>query len=48
MFLLAIAGFIICCIVESIKDSIDAYDYNKKGGFYANDACLKPKNENKK
>lgn len=48
MLLLAIAGFIICCIVESIKDSIDAYNYNKNGGFYAKYPCCKPKNENKK
>ena len=48
MLLLAIAGFIICCIVESIKDSIDAYNYNKNGGFYGKYPCCKPKNENKK
>ena len=48
MLLLAIAGFIICCIVESIKDSIDAYNYNKNGGFYGKYHCCKPKNENKK
>lgn len=48
MFLLAIAIFIICCIVESIKDRIDAYNYNKDGGFYAKYPCCKPKNENKK
>ena len=48
MLLLAIAGFIICCIVEGISDSIDAYNYNKKGSFYAKYPCFKPKNENKK
>ena len=48
MFLLAIAIFIICCIVESIKDRIDAYNYNKDGGFYAKYPCCKPKSENKK
>ena len=48
MFLLAIAIFIICCIVEEISDSIDAYNYNKNGGSYAKYPCCKPKNENKK
>ena len=48
MFLLAIAGFIICCIFESIKDRIDAYNYNKKGGFYGKYPCCKPKDGNKK
>ena len=48
MLLLAIAGFIICCIVEEISDSIDAYKYEKNGGFYAKYPCCKPKNENKK
>lgn len=48
MLLLAIAGFIICCIVEEISDSIDAYKYEKNGGFYAKYPCFKPKNENKK
>lgn len=43
MLLLAIAGFIICCIVEEISDSIDAYNYNKNGGFYAKYSCFKPK-----
>ena len=48
MFLLAIAIFIICCIVESIKDRIDAYNYNKNGGFYGKYPCCKPKDKNKK
>ena len=48
MFLLAIAIFIICCIVESIKDRIDAYNYNKNGGFYGKYPCFKPKGGNKK
>ena len=48
MFLLAIAGFIICCIFESIKDRIDAYKYEKNGGFYGKYPCCKPKDENKK
>ena len=48
MFLLAIAIFIVCCIVESIKDRIDAYNYNKNGGFYGKYPCCKPKDENKK
>ena len=48
LLVIIILGFIICCIVESIKDSIDAYNYNKKGGFYAKYPCCKPKNENKK
>lgn len=48
MFLLVIAGFIICCIFESIKDRIDAYKYNKNGGFYAKYPCFKSKGGNKK
>ena len=48
MFLLAIAIFVICCIVESIKDRIDAYKYEKNGGFYGKYPCFKPKDENKK
>ena len=48
MFLLAIAGFIICCIFESIKDRIDAYKYEKNGGFYGKYPCFKPKDGNKK
>ena len=48
MFLLAIAIFIICCIVESIKDRIDAYNYSKNGGFYGKYPCCKPKDGNKK
>lgn len=45
MLLLAIAGFIICCLVEEISDSIDAYNYNKHGGFYTKYPCFKPKNK---
>lgn len=48
MLLLAIAIFVICCIVESIKDRIDAYKYEKNGGFYGKYPCCKPKDENKK
>lgn len=48
MLLLAIAGFIICCIIEEISGSIDAYKYEKNGGFYGKYPCCKPKNENKK
>lgn len=49
MFLLAIGVFIACCILENIIDSIDAYNYNKKGGFYAKYPCCKPKDwENKR
>ena len=48
MLLLAIAGFIICCIVEDISDSIDAYKYEKNGGFYGKYPCFKPKDGNKK
>lgn len=45
MLLLAIVGFIICCILEDISDSIDAYNYNKNGGFYAKYPCFKPENK---
>lgn len=48
MFLLAIVGFIICCIVEDISDRIDAYNYNKNGGFYGKYPCFKPQDKNKK
>ena len=48
MLSLAIARFIISCIVEELSDSIDAYKYEKNGGFYAKYPCCKPKNENKK
>ena len=48
MFLLAIAIFVICCLVEEISDSIDAYNYNKNGGFYGKYPCCKPKDEDKK
>lgn len=48
MLLLAIAGFIICCIVEDISDRIDAYNYNKNGGFYAKYPCFKQQDKNKK
>ena len=48
MLLLAIAGFIICCIIEEISDSIHAYYCQKNVGFYAKYPCCKPKNENKK
>lgn len=48
MLLLAIAIFVICCLAEDISDRIDAYNYNKNGGFYAKYPCFKPKNENKK
>ena len=48
MLLLAIAIFVICCLAEDISDRIDAYNYNKNGGFYGKYPCCKPKDENKK
>ena len=48
MFLLAIAIFVIYCLAEDISDRIDAYKYNKNGGFYGKYPCCKPKDENKK
>lgn len=48
MFLLAIAIFVICCLAEGISDRIDAYKYEKNGGFYAKYPCFKQKDENKK
>lgn len=48
MLLLAIAGFIICCLVEEISDRIDSYNYNKNGGFYGKYPCFKPQDKNKK
>ena len=43
MFLFWLGLFFLCCIVEQIKDSIDAYKYHQKGGFYAECPCFKPK-----
>ena len=43
MFLLWLGIFIICCLAEEAKDSYDAYKYHKKGGFYAEHPCFKPK-----
>lgn len=48
LLVIIILGFIICCIVESIKDRIDAYKYEKNGGFYGKYPCFKPKDGNKK
>ena len=48
LLVIIILGFIICCIVESIKDRIDAYKYEKNGGFYGKYPYCKPKGENKK
>ena len=48
LLVIIILGFIVCCIVESIKDRIDAYKYEKNGGFYGKYPCCKPKDENKK
>ena len=48
LLVIIILGFIICCIVESIKDRIDAYKYNKNGGFYGKYPCCKTKDGNKK
>ena len=43
MFLLFFLIFGICCIAEEISDSYKAYKYHKKGGFYAENPCFKPK-----
>lgn len=43
LLVIIVVGFIICCIVESIKDRIDAYKYEKNGGFYGRYPCFKPK-----
>ena len=43
MFLLFFLIFGICCIAEEISDSYKAYKYHKKGGFYAEYPCFKPK-----
>lgn len=45
LLVIIIVGFIICCIVESIKDKIDTYKYEKNGGFYAKYPCFKPKDK---
>ena len=43
MFLLFFLIFGICCIAEEISDSYKAYKYHKKGGFYAEHPCFRPK-----
>lgn len=43
MFLFWIGVFAVFCFAEEIKDSIDAYKYHQKGGFYAEHPCFKPK-----
>ena len=46
MFLFWLAIAIAICASEEIKDSYDAYKYNKDGGFYAKYPCFKPKDYN--
>ena len=46
MFLLFFLIFIICCLAEEAKDSIKAYKYHKKGGFYAENPCFRPQQKN--
>lgn len=51
MFLFWLFIALIIGAAEEIHDSIDAYNYNKNGGFYAKYPCCKPKdynNNNKK
>ena len=46
MFLIFLGIFVICCLSEEISDSYKAYKYHKKGGFYAEHPCFKPKQKN--
>ena len=44
MVLFWLGVFAVCCIAENLKDSYDAYKYNKDGGFEAKHPCFKRDN----
>ena len=43
MFIFWFIVFLICCGIEQLGLIIDAYKYNKQGGFYAEHPCCAPK-----
>lgn len=45
LLVIIILGFIICCIVESIKDRIDTYSMKRTGDFTGNILVLNQKTE---